>query len=193
MVTRQVPPPVMHTARIGLLADSHCHGPDASDLPVAVLDCFRGVDLILHLGDMGGRAVLDRLQTVAPVLATRGMDDPPDDPRIAPATRVIEGGGLVMGAVFDLGRAGIATMDGGRPTFGEASLDEVLRAAFGRPVNVVAFGGTHKELVAHREGVLFVNPGSPTLPAHADGRRTVAVLELRERVATVEMMRLEPG
>jgi predicted phosphodiesterase len=37
--------------------------------------------------------------------------------------------------------------------------------------------------------VLFVNPGSPTLPAR-DERRTVAVLELRERVATVELMTL---
>jgi putative phosphoesterase len=177
-------------ARIGLLADTHCHGPHASDLPAAVLECFRGVDLIVHLGDMGGGAVLDRLQTVAPVLATRGMDDPPDDPRIAPSTRVIEVGGLAIGALFDLGRSGIAVMNEGRPTFAEASLDEVLRAAFGRPVDVVAFGGTHQELVAHREGVLFVNPGSPTLPAHADGRKTVAVLEIRERVATVEITRL---
>jgi uncharacterized protein len=190
MMTTQVPPPVMDSARIGLLADSHCHGPDASDLPAAVLEGFRGVDLIVHLGDMGGRAVLDRLQTVAPVLATRGMDDPPDDPRIAPSTRVIEGGGLVIGAVFDLGRAGIAAMDEGRPNFAETSLEAVLRAAFGRPVDVVAFGGTHQDLVAHRAGVLFVNPGSPTLPARADGRRTVAVLDVRDRVATVEIMRV---
>jgi predicted phosphodiesterase len=38
--------------------------------------------------------------------------------------------------------------------------------------------------------VLFVNPGSPTLPARADGRRTVAVLDVRDRVATVEIMRV---
>jgi hypothetical protein len=45
-------------------------------------------------------------------------------------------------------------------------------------------------LRAHRAGVLFVNPRSPTVPARADGRRAVAVLDVSARVATVEIVRL---
>ena len=108
MPTHDVPVTTIAGQRIGLLADTHCHRPDHGDLPTAVLDALRGVDLIIHLGDMGEAWVLDRLQEVAPVLATRGGDDPREDPRLAPGARVIEAGGLVAGALFDLAAAGIA-------------------------------------------------------------------------------------
>src|SRR5262245_5520013 len=87
--------------RIGFLADTHCHKPHMNDLPAPVLEAFRDVDLIVHLGDMGDGWVLDRLGTVAPVLATRGADDPASDERIH-LKRVIEAGGLKIGMLFDL-------------------------------------------------------------------------------------------
>src|SRR3954464_2660219 len=63
-------------SRIGLIADDHNAHDDGNDLPGSVLKAFQGVDLIIHLGHMGfreilGRGVLDRLETVAPVLAIR--------------------------------------------------------------------------------------------------------------------------
>ena len=58
--------------RIGLVADTHSAKPDGSDLPDAVLAALQGVDLIVHLGDMGAVGALDRFASVAPVLATRG-------------------------------------------------------------------------------------------------------------------------
>jgi putative phosphoesterase len=177
-------------ANIGLLADTHCHAPGASDLPQAVLDAFRGVDVVVHLGDMGDATVLDRLATVADVVATRGRDDPPEDPRIAASVRVIEAGGLVVGALFDLATAGLASVDGDRLDFGDGFSPELLQRVFGRHVDVVAFGATHRDVVAFHRGVLLVNPGSPTLPARrrAGMSGTAAVLELGGGVALVEIV-----
>ena len=64
-------------AKIGVIADTHGCREDGSDLPEQVLDAFAGVDLIVHCGDIGNLAILDRLETVAPVLALRGEADPP--------------------------------------------------------------------------------------------------------------------
>jgi putative phosphoesterase len=175
-------------ARIGLLADTHCHGA-ANDLPGSVLTAFRGIDLVLHLGDMGDAAVLDRLAAIAPAVATRGRDDPQNDDRIAPTVRVIEAGGLVVGAVFDLTDAGLAILDGDRLTVAGHTSNERLEAVFGRRVDVVAFGATHRGMVASSGGVLLVNPGSATLPAGGD-ERTVAILEVCEGVATVQVVRV---
>src|SRR2546427_8746994 len=61
--------------RIGVVADTHC--PEFLDeLPAALLDGLRGVDLILHAGDVGGPSTLERLGEIAPVEAVRGDHDP---------------------------------------------------------------------------------------------------------------------
>ena len=60
--------------RIGVIADTHC--PEFLDeLPADVFERLRGVDLILHAGDVGGERTLQRLREVAPVEAVRGDHD----------------------------------------------------------------------------------------------------------------------
>src|SRR5205823_3119708 len=60
--------------RIGVIADTHC--PEFLDqLPATVFEKLRGVDLILHAGDVGGEQTLDRLRELAPVEAVRGDHD----------------------------------------------------------------------------------------------------------------------
>ena len=77
-----LPPTIGVSARrVGVLADTHCVSVDGGDLPDAVLDALVGCDLILHCGDITAMAVLDRLSTVAPVLAVRSRIDPPADGR----------------------------------------------------------------------------------------------------------------
>ena len=56
-------------ARIGLIADTH------GTLDPDVLDLFRGVDHIVHAGDVGKRSVLRRLEKIAPVTAVAGNTD----------------------------------------------------------------------------------------------------------------------
>src|SRR5262245_28535504 len=64
--------PVIAPRRVGFLADTHSNKADGSDLPDPVLEAFAGVDLVVHLGDIGRKGILDRLLEVAPVLVPVG-------------------------------------------------------------------------------------------------------------------------
>jgi hypothetical protein len=99
--------------RIGLISDDHNARDDGGDLPAEVLAAFEGVDLIVHLGHMGVRGVLDRLESVAPVLAVRDYSrdpdgntvvTPADGERVAGLTRVVDAKGLRIGAIHNLAR-----------------------------------------------------------------------------------------
>jgi putative phosphoesterase len=190
--------------RIGLISDTHFMKPGGRDVPARLLKALEGMDLIVHLGHISSVASLDRLEHVAPVLAVqtplddRLMGDALTDElrrrRTAGHTRVIEAGGIRIGAVHNLsaGAPKISVLDNERLKFPSKPLKELLRAKFGVPVDVVAFANTHVEIVAYREGVLFVNPGSPNLPGGArEGRPgTIAVLEVERGTAHVAIVDL---
>jgi putative phosphoesterase len=190
--------------RIGFLSDTHLRQEDAGDLPDTVLAAFkeRQVDLIVHCGHYGSPAILDRLGTVAPVLAvTTVLDERMSGERLAGEyagvvhgyARVIEAGGVRVGVTFDLSGKGFDTKPEDPPIAldGRPSAD-VLCEKFGAPVDVVAYANTHIDRVSLLQGVLLVNPGSPNLPggARKGGPGTVAVLELQDGRAEVEIIDL---
>ena len=185
MTQAAIPVDRVVAGRIGLVADTHSVRPDGSDLPDAVLAALRGVDLIVHLGDMGAVGALDRFASVAPVLATRGAHAMGEDPRIAQNRRVVEAGGHTIGALFDLGAADSSFRIGEALELPPGPLNPLLQALFGRFVNVVAFAATHRPIVLHHEEVLFVNPGSPNLPAEGPG--TVAIIDVSGPEPQVEI------
>jgi uncharacterized protein len=165
--------------KIGLISDTHSAG-SGRDLPRPVLDGLQGVDLILHCGDLECLGVLDYLETVAPVLAVRGYEDPvePGD-RLARTTRVVQAEGVSIGMVHDIQwpNPGIATSpDGSSLCFPNGPVQELLRRKFGRPVDVVLFGDTHEELICSYQGVLFINPGSPTYPGRRHRRGSLGTI-----------------
>jgi predicted phosphodiesterase len=193
--------------RIGLISDDHNSRDDGGDLPAEVLAAFEGVDLILHLGHMGVRGVLDRLESVAPVLAVRDYSvskantfiTPADGDRVAGLTRVVDAKGLRIGAVHNLSRPpgpAIVTPPGGLPELGGIAVAEVLAEKFGGPVDVVAFAGSHRAAAVTAQNVLFVNPGSPTYPkgpGRVAGERalgTVGILDVADGVAAFEVIEL---
>src|SRR5690348_18381845 len=60
--------------RVGVIADTHC--PEFLDaLPDWIFKALRGVDVILHAGDINGEATLQALGRIAPVEAVRGDHD----------------------------------------------------------------------------------------------------------------------
>ena len=72
MVQRSPVEEQLHDTRtwsVGVIADTH------GLLREEALDALRGVDLIVHAGDVGKPEVLERLRTVAPVMAVRGNND----------------------------------------------------------------------------------------------------------------------
>ena len=54
---------------IGLISDTH------GLIRPQALEALQGVDLIIHAGDIGKREVIDALQDMAPVLASKGNND----------------------------------------------------------------------------------------------------------------------
>jgi hypothetical protein len=164
---------------IGLVADTHCHAGQIS-LPDAALEALGGCALILHLGDMGEASVLDRLASVAPVLATRGGDDPAEDPRIADDGRLLGAGDLALAAAFELGQLLPGAKSEG-PALPPDRIDALLRTRARRDVHAILFAATHSPALFTRDGILFVNPGSATLPVTRgpSGLGTVARLTLR--------------
>ena len=185
--------------RIGLISDTHSAG-SGRDLPGKVLEVLSGVDLILHCGDLECLGVLDYLETVAPVLAVRGYEDPrePGD-RLADAVRVVHADGVAIGMIHDIQWPGpkIATTgDGTGLVLPEGQAADTLAAKFGERVDVVLFGDTHEELVCRWDGALMVNPGSPTYPGKRHRRGalgTVGLMEIDGEETTVRIIDLETG
>ena len=182
--------------QVGLISDTHMAGSGHS-LPEVVLEALTGVDLILHCGDLECLGVLDYLETIAPVLAVRGYEDPtePGD-RLAQTTRVVQVEEVNIGMVHDIQwpTPRISTSpDGTGLVFPEGRLADILARKFGRPVDVVVFGDTHEELICHCDGALLINPGSPTYPGrrHRPGSLgTLARLRIEGRAVEVEMVKL---
>ena len=183
----------MTLRKIGFLADTHSNKPDGSDLPDEVLRAFKGVDVIVHLGDVGRKGILDRLGEVAPVWVPYG-DDKGYVPHLSRDDDPVKVLDDAVGLTFNLSKPDKKiTVGQGAPTtidYPDGSLPALLQRRFKADVRVVAFGGTHVAHADERDGVLFVNPGSPTLPG--DGPTgSVAVLDLSAKKPKAKVVRLK--
>ncbi|MDO8636653.1 MAG: metallophosphoesterase family protein [Dehalococcoidia bacterium] len=167
--------------RIGLLSDTHV--PEAREsLPPQVKETFRGVDMILHAGDIYRLSVLDELQTIAPVLAARGDDDHfrlLEDPRVK-EKHLLTIDGLKLGLTHVVPY----------PETLWQTLDDRMKRDFGGPVDILVFGDTHEHLVETFKGVLLVNPGSTTLPFYRPRLGTVGILTIESGKARAEIIQL---
>ena len=120
--------------KIGVISDTH-------DLlrPQAVA-ALRGVDHIVHAGDICGSVVLHGLGEIAPVSAVRGNNDRGDWAADLQETLAIELGGATICVLHDLS---------------QLDLDPAA-AGF----QVVISGHSHRPLIETRDEVLYINPGS---------------------------------
>lgn len=125
--------------RIGVISDTH------GELPDAVEGIFEGVDAIVHAGDVGSPYALDVLGAIAPVTAVCGNCDLGMGSTDPIAVNVMLGGVRVLVAHRERDLAG--------------SLDPVRAGA-----RIAITGHSHVAGVGERDGVLWVNPGSPSFP-----------------------------
>lgn len=189
--------------KIGFLADTHVQAAD--DLPAEVARAFAGADLIVHVGHIGNIALLDRLQQTAPTVAVVvGLDRTQNAEAIAGAyaarvasdRRVIETSWATIGIQFNLSGKNNAEGEEPPPFPAErGSVRAYLAEQFGRAVDVVVHANTHTPSVHWRDGVLFVDPGSPNLPGgwRTGGLGTVATIEVVDgfiRAQIVELARM---
>ncbi|WP_433972004.1 metallophosphoesterase family protein [Tunturiibacter lichenicola] len=119
---------------IGVISDTH------GLLRPEALAALRGVEHILHAGDVGDVAILDALRETAPVTAIRGNVDVSGVCAELPATDVVELGGQLFYLVHSV-----------------HDLDINPKAA---GVAIVVSGHSHKSSVTVKDGVVYFNPGS---------------------------------
>ncbi len=181
-----------HALRLGLISDTHI--PEARDaLWPQVFEAFRGVDAILHAGDIHDLSVIDALHAVAPTYAARGNGDDgsgsrvlqPDHPQLRPAW-LLEFQGVRIGVIHAVPLP--------EHEYVAAPVEPVLLRMFGRTdLDVLVFGDSHVEAIFDLRGMLCVNPGSPTLPRQrlttlgtigfldiVDGRASASLWQLTE-------------
>lgn len=168
--------------KIGLISDTHIPsvGPEP---PPQVVRAFQGVDLILHAGDIYVASCIDWLERIAPVKATTSWAASAREGsgRVGIPV-VVEADGRSIGLVHELILTGMN--DDALPGAIESrfphdrSLPNDLRSIFGTTVDIVVFGYTHEALIEQHQGVLFVNPGSPSMVKQVVKLGTVAILDL---------------
>ncbi len=166
--------------RIGLISDTHIPR-DAKMLPPHVAAAFRGIDLILHAGDIYDQAVLDELDEIAPVLAARGNGDCnfPTDRRVEDS-HTFDVAGISLGVTHGLAYPRSAKY-----------LHEVMQRQFGRRVDVIVVGDTHVAIAEMFDGIHFVNPGSPTLPRNLYELGTVGLLDITGGAVEAHIVQLD--
>jgi putative phosphoesterase len=161
--------------RIGLISDTHIAW-ELRELPPQVIEIFQDVDLILHAGDIYAHYVLDELERIAPVLAALGDDDyPGPDPRVK-TRHILEIEGHTLWLVHEGPNTPISPLWLSSQRKNQLSPDE---GRYDKPDTVI-FGHDHRTLVESCDGVLYINPGSPTLLNYQPGPGTVGMLEIND-------------
>jgi hypothetical protein len=148
---------------VGVISDTH------GMLRAEALDALRGVEHIVHAGDVGAPEILPALRAIAPVTAVRGNVDRGVLARELPATALVEIAGARIYVLHDL-----------------AELDLVPETA---GISVVVSGHTHHPEIERRGGVLYLNPGSAG-PRRFHLPITVAMLELGKDAPAANLVHL---
>ena len=165
--------------RIGLLSDTHISEVTQA-LPPQLIAAFRGVDLILHAGDIFIPEVLDKLECIAPVLAASGDDDYGAvlrDKRVK-STHILEFEGKTLWLIHD------------SPQYYQLKSRQTSNIIKQSDApDIIVFGHTHYSILEHHNGILFVNPGSPMDSHRKLG--TIAILAIEsDKVAQANMIHL---
>ncbi len=163
--------------KIGVISDTHG---SAGNFSVACENLFGEVDLILHVGDLlyhGPRnpqpegydpAALAELINKAPVpiIICKGNCDSEVD-------------GMVIDTPIEAPYAHLFA-DGCRivMTHGQnvPQEDEKISMAKKMRANIFITGHTHVSVLKKVDGVILLNPGSPSLSKRSDGRQTAAII-----------------
>ena len=149
--------------RVGVISDTHgLLRPEAEK-------ALRGMDLILHAGDVGNPRILERLKTIAPVFAVRGNVDTEAWARELPETTLVQTESASLYMLHNL-----------------RALDVRPEAA---GFHAVISGHTHQAEQWERDGVLYLNPGSAG-PKRFQLPVTLALLDLGQTPWKVELINL---
>jgi uncharacterized protein len=160
---------------VGLIADTH------GLVRPQVAEVFVGVDLIVHAGDVGGRAVIESLSRIARVEAVFGNVDDPHDPGLSREQTIPLAAGITLHVTHG--------HELGRPTA------ERIAARYAGAGDVLVFGHTHQAVVIRTRGrdgraQVVVNPGAAG-PRRFNVQPSVARLTVSRGDTEVEIIPLK--
>lgn len=139
--------------KLGLISDTH------GFLDPRLPKIFKGVDHILHAGDIGPDFIIAQLEAIAPVTAVLGNND---NSPCFPLTQVVR-----LGDVKFLVHHIVTP---------RALTDELKARIAKEQPDVVMFGHSHQAFDQTLNGVRFINPGYAGKPKFG-AERSVALLE----------------
>lgn len=119
---------------IGVISDTH------GLLRPEVMNAFKGVDLILHAGDVGDPEVIDHLESVAPVVVVRGNMDYGSWAEQLPVSKSLVIGKTRLFLIHDI--------------------EWIDRQMELNGYQVIVTGHTHRPLIENKHKTLYFNPGS---------------------------------
>jgi len=135
--------------RIGVISDTHIPV-KAKEIPQEIIKAFKGIDMILHAGDIVEESVLSELKKLSKdVRAVLGNMDSPELEKILPKKDIIKVNNVKIGLIHGYGRPD--------------QLPKVVAGEFANDkVDIVIFGHSHTAMNEKIDGVLYFNPGSAT-------------------------------
>ena len=126
---------------LGVVSDTHGY------LNPRVLELLRGVEHILHAGDIGDAGIIDELSRIAPVPAVRGNNDSSGPTSLFPEQVTLELAGRNIFLTHEV-------------KLPKAPGDPAIKAYLEASVDVVVFGHSHIAVQKYVGPVLFFNPGA---------------------------------
>lgn len=152
---------------VGVISDTHISDPN--ELPQKIKEIFKSVDLIIHAGDIIDLVVIEKLQELAPVFAVYGNMDFGKIREKLPE--------VISLKIFDW-KIGIVHTPVSSWLVSHLDLFGIFakNLAEKQNFNILIFGHTHKPLLKKENGILLINPGSPTLPFFS--KPSVAILKI---------------
>ncbi len=137
----------MTATRVVVTGDTHLGPRRRGPLPAALVAACAAADHILHTGDVLDVALLDELAGLAPLDGVAGNCDGWDVAARLPHSMTLVLGGVTVAMLHDAGREDVRR--------------QLLRRHFPH-ARVVCFGHSHRPVCDDRDGLLLLNPGSPT-------------------------------
>jgi len=148
---------------VGVISDTHgLVRPEA-------MAALKGVELIIHGGDIGKAEVLLSLSSIAPVCAIRGNNDRDGWAKKLPDVLKLQINGVRVQVIHDV--------------------NELESDPSAAGIHAVISGHSHKPTVIERDGVLFINPGSAG-PRRFKLPVTVSKLRLGHKRVSAEIIEL---
>ncbi len=149
--------------KIGLILDTHI-SQTRGKLSNKVLETFKGMDLILHGGDISPQKVLDKLNQIAPTIAVEGNNDKNKSLNL----KSVE--------IIEISNLRILLTHGDKLPSGD--YNKYFEFAQKNNANILISGHSHRPHLKKEEGILLINPGSPNRPIKSEP--SIAILTINE-------------